>query len=366
MAEASPEQNKSEEATPFKLRRAREKGSVARGIDLSFFAGLLALAGFLTIAGQALIGHLAQMMRTALAVGIKSASDPHEALGLTGASYWAALHPVILFGATIIAVVTLLEIVQLRGFVFSAQPLKPDFSRINPAKGLKRLFSMRLLKEALKSVLKMSAYTIVAVLLIRAAISGAGAGATITDAGSLAEAMRSAGMRMLWIFALVAFLFAILDQVLTRGEFRKQMRMSRREVTRESKEREGDPRIKRKRKQLHAEFVKRSAGLGRLPGSDMLVVNPEHVAVALAYDRTRHQAPVVRAKARNLHAQLMKRRAFSLGIPIIESPALARALYADCETGREIGQEHFHAVAELYFKLGAAPAADPDSDKDPQ
>lgn len=350
MAEASPEQNKSEEATPFKLRRAREKGSVARGVDLSFFAGLLALAGFLTVAGEAAISHLGQMMHRVLASGIRNAGDPHEAVGLAATAYWPALQPVILFGGTILTIVGLLEVIQLRGFVFSTQPLKPDFSRINPAKGIKRLFSMRLLKEALKSVLKMTVYTVVTVLLIRAAISGTGS--AMTDAGSLAQAMRTAGMRMLWVFLVLAFFFAVLDQILTRGEFRKQMRMSRREVTRESKEREGDPRLKRKRKQLHAEFIKRSSGLGALPGSDMLVVNPEHVAVALAYDRTVGNAPVVRAKGRNLHAQLLKRRAFSLGIPIFENPVLARALYADSEPGQEIGEDHYHAVAELYFKLG--------------
>jgi flagellar biosynthetic protein FlhB len=364
MAEASPEQNKSEEATPFKLQRAREKGSVARGMDLSFFAGLLAFAGFVTIAGEAMIGRLAQMMRRALSAGIRNAGDPQQAVGVVSASYWPGLQPVILLGATILAIVTLLEIIQLRGFMFSAQPLKPDFSRINPAKGLKRLFSMRLVKEALKSVLKMTIYTVVAVLLIRTAISGVGS--AINDAVGLTGAMRSAGMRMLWTFIGLAFFFAILDQILARGEFRKQMRMSRREVTRESKEREGDPRLKRKRKQLHAEFVKRTAGLGALPGSDMLIVNPQHIAVALAYDRTRPGAPVVRAKARNLHALMMKRRASQLGIPIFENPPLARALHAECETGAEIGQDHFHAVAELYFKLGAAPAADADADKDPE
>jgi flagellar biosynthetic protein FlhB len=360
MAEASPEQNKSEEATPFKLQRAREKGSVARGVDLSFFAGLLGLAGFLTIAGEVTVSRLAQMMHRALAGGIRSAGDPHEAVGLAATTYWPTLQPIILFGGTILAIVGLLEVIQLRGFVFSTQPLKPDFSRINPAKGIKRLFSVRLLKEALKSVLKMTVYTVVAVLLIRAAISDAGS--AITDAGSLAQAMRSAGMRMLWVFVVLAFFFAILDQILTRGEFRKQMRMSRREVTRESKEREGDPRLKRKRKQLHAEFVKRSAGLGALPGSDMLVVNPQHVAVALAYDGSGGNAPVVRAKGRNLHALLLKRRANILGIPIFESPALARALYADCDAGREIGEDHYHAVAELYFKLRASAGQRTDKD----
>ncbi|WP_034158862.1 EscU/YscU/HrcU family type III secretion system export apparatus switch protein [Sphingomonas sp. ERG5] len=360
MAEASQEQNKSEEATPFKLQHAREKGSVARGTDLSFFAGLLALAGFLTIAGEALVGRLAEMMRRALAAGIERAGDPHEATAIVAASYWPALQPIILFGGTVVAVVGLLEIIQLRGFVFSAQPLKPDFSRINPAKGLKRLFSIRLLKEALKSLLKMTVYTVVAFLLIRAAIRDPGS--AITDAWTLSGALRSSAMKMLWTFIAIAFFFAALDQILTRGEFRKQMRMSRREVTREAKEREGDPRIKSKRKQLHAEFVKRSGGLSALPGSDMLIVNPEHVAVALAYDHDKSDAPIVRAKGRNLHAQTMKIIARRLGIPIFESPALARALYADCEPGREIGQDHYHAVAEFYFKLAATRANPIDKD----
>lgn len=359
MAEASQDQDKSEAASPYKLARAREKGQVARGVDLSFFAGLIALAGFLSIAGEAMIGHLAMMMRRALAAGISTASDPQQALGVVATSYGAALRPVLLFGGTILAVVALFEIIQLRGFVFSAHPLKPDFSRINPAKGLKRLFSMRLLKEALKSVIKMAVYTTVAYLLIRSAVEGAGL--AVSDAASLSGAMHESGMRMLWVFAGLAFFFAILDQILTRGEFRKQMRMSRREVTREGKEREGDPRLKRKRKQLHAEFAQRSAGLGALPGSDMLVVNPQHVAVALAYDRGKSGAPVVLAKGRNLHAQIMKRRARQLNIPIFESPPLARALFAECEVGSEIGTTHYHAVADLYFRLAPDPARTADT-----
>lgn len=354
---ADGDSDKSEEASAYKLSRAREKGQVARGTDLSFLAGLIAFAAFVVIAGEAMIARLAQMMREVLVSGISTAGDPRQAIGVAVSSYGAALRPVMLFGGTIIVVVGLFELVQVRGFMFSAHPLKPDFSRINPAKGLKRLFSMRLLKEALKSVIKMAVYSTVTWLLIKSAIGGAGS--AVRDAPSLVAALRTSGMRMIWVFAGLAFFFAMLDQVVARGEFRKQMRMSRREVTREGKEREGDPRLKRKRKQLHAEFVERSAGLGALPGSDMLVVNPQHVAVALAYDRARASAPVVRAKARGLHALILKRRARLLGIPIFERPPLARALFADGATGAEIGAQHYHAVAELYHALADAPAKDP-------
>lgn len=349
MAEEGSEQNKSEEATPYKLQKARERGSVARGVDLGFFAVLLAFAGFLSVAGPSFSARLAVMMQRALVAGIADADDPARMLGLVASAYWPALQGVVLFIATLGTIVLLVEVIQLRGFVFSAHPLKPDFSRINPATGLKRTFSMRLPKEALKNLVKMIVYTIVATLLIRAAL--AGRGVSIVDASSLVNALEASGARLLWVFVAVAFFVAVIDQLLMRAEFGKQMRMSRRDVTREGREREGDPRLKRRRKQLHAEFVKRSQQFGALGGSDMLVVNPEHVAVALRYDRGRSSAPVVAAKGRDLHALLLKRRAARLGIPIFESPELARALHAECEAGSEIGGHRYHAVADLYFRL---------------
>lgn len=355
MADGGDEADKSEEATPFKLAKAREKGSVARGIDLSFFAGAAALAGFLGIAGPALAQRLAQAMREALIGGMSHAADPIGAATLAGATMRPLVQPVAVLGGTIVAVVLLLEIVQLRGLSFSAHPLKPDFTRINPAKGLKRLFSLRMLKEAAKSLVKLVVYAAVAWLVVRGAVRAAYA---VDDAGSLASALHAASMRLLWWFVGLALAIAALDQLIARKAFAKQMRMSRREVTREAKEREGEPRLKRKRKQLHAEFAKNSAGLGALPGSDMLIVNPEHVAVALGYDRAAAAAPIVRAKARDLHAQTLKRQARRLGVPVIENPPLARALWADSEQGEPIGPQHYHAVAELYFRLDAGCAED--------
>ena len=343
------ETNRTEQATPYKLKQAREKGMIARGMDLGFVAGLIGLAAFIIVAGPKLLLVLGIEMRRALISGVSSAGNPSAASALAAKSLWPVLQPVALFGGTIISVVLLVEIVQLRGLSFSAQPLKPDFSRINPAKGLKRLFSMKMLKEAFKSIFKMLVYAIVAWLAIRAAL--AGAGSRITDAAKLAEALDNAAMRLILLFILAASFFAVIDQILSRGEFAKQMRMSKREVTREHKEREGDPRIKSKRKQLHAGFSKQSKALGNLPGSDMLIVNPRHVAIALSYVTGVNSAPLVTAKGRDRHALQLKAEAVRLGIPIFASPKLARALFKECEMGREVSSTHFHAVAELYFKL---------------
>lgn len=353
MAE-TPEQNRSEAPTPFKLRRAREKGSVARSMEVGFLGSLVALAAFVPIAGPAFLQALAQAMRGALSGSFTRANAPEQVQGIVTDLVQVALAPLALFGATVITVVVLLEILQLRGFIFTAQPLKPDFSRINPAKGLKRLFSARMLKETVKSITKMASYCIATYLVLRFAI--ARYGLIAGDGERLAEAMQATGLRLIFTFMLLAMGFAILDQVLVRTEFLKQMRMSRREVTRESREREGDPRIKRRRKQLHRDLVAQNEGIGALPGSDMLIVNPEHFAVALRYDDATMAAPAIAAKGRNAHALTLKAQAYRHGVPVIERPALARALFRDGPVGVSIAAERFEAVAELYIALRRAAA----------
>ena len=233
------------------------------------------------IAGRGFVEKLADLMRLSFIAGIDGRGDPAAALATLRAIYRPAFEPLLALGIAVMLLLILLELVQVRGLIFTAEPLKPDVSRLNPAKGLKRLFSLKLLKDTLKNIVKCAAYT----GLVSFAISGSLAhfGAALGDAGALARAMESGTKRLLFAFVCAAIAFMLLDQLIVRGEFRKQMRMSRREVTREAREREGDPRLKQKRKQLHQEMRKQAEGLGKLDGSDFLVTNPEHYAVALAY-----------------------------------------------------------------------------------
>lgn len=352
---AEQEQNRSEAPTPFKLKKAREKGMVARSAELGFLGGLIALAGFGAVAGPAMLEKFAELMRRSFSAGIDRAGDPEQAGAMIGDLARAALAPLALLSATIVTVVIFLEILQLRGLIFTAQPLKPDFNRLNPAQGFKRLFSMRMLKETLKTVLKSAVYAVAAWFVVKDAIARFSIAASNGD--RLASALAGAGLRLLFVFIAIAIGFVILDQILVRGEFLKQMRMSRREVTRETKDREGDPRIKQKRKQLHAEFVKQSKGLGALPGSDLVVVNPEHFAVALRYDPETMLAPEVSTKGRNRFAVALKQEAFRLGIPILERPPLARALFRACKPGNPVPSTTYEEVAELYIALRRRPSS---------
>lgn len=349
------EQNKTEEPTPFKLRKAREKGQIAKGTDLGYFASLLGLFLFAIVAGQQSMARLAEVARRTVLEATRNARDPSSALEAVSQVYAPAIKMLAMFGGSVVFMVILFEIIQIRGPVFSAHPLKPDFNRINPGKGLKRIFSMRTIKEALKNIIKMSVYAGAAYLVIRGAVRQTLF--IMDDAGRLAEAMYGQGIRLVLSFACIAIFFTALDQIISRGEFTKQMRMSKREVKRETRDREGEPRQRQKRRELHRQFAETAQGMRDLPGSDVIVTNPQHIAVALAYDASRMTAPKVIAKGQELHALAIRHRASRLGIPIIEDKPLARALYAEAKQGREIPGAHFNRVADLYIHLRRAEAA---------
>ncbi len=351
MAEGQ-DQDRTEEPTPFKLRRAREKGQVARGQDLGFLGSLAALAVFLLFAGPLLARRTANLMRSSFTVGLDHVREPADALSLIAAVWGPAMAPLVVLGATVTTLLVCLELVQLRGFVFAAEPLKPDFNRLNPAKGLKRLFSVRILKETGKNIAKFLLYGFAAWLVLKGAVETLGR--SVGNARALATAMDGAGVRLVFAFIGVALLFAVLDQMIVRKEFRKQMRMSKRELTRETRDREGEPRIRQKRKQLHAEVTKQHASVGGLGGSDVLVTNPDHYAIGLRYDPATMSAPQLSAKGRNRFALALKAEAARRGVPIVENRPLARALFRACDVRREVPNAFYRQVADIYLTLRAS------------
>src|SRR6185312_15142173 len=346
--EDTTSQDKSELPTPHKLQRSREKGVVARGMDLGYLTGLSAFLGFAWIAGPMFVSAVQRAVRDAL-VGGPALPDSSPAL-LNAATLMLSpvVRPLLLLFAAVFLLVLLFELVQT-GFVFSTQPFKPDFSRLNPATGLKRLFSLRMLIETFKNIAKLFVYTTIAYLSIR--------GVLRTDIGSVADAsglsavLKSAGLRLLAAFVLGALLFAAVDQVIARWQFLKRMRMDRRELRQEAKEREGEPRMKQKRKQLHREFAKASQSMRGLKGADVLITKPQHLALALSYQPGIAQAPKVVSMGVNQVAQRLKRLAFLYGIPIVENRTLARELYRKSVLGGPIPEHCYKPVADIYNAL---------------
>ncbi|MEZ5708950.1 MAG: EscU/YscU/HrcU family type III secretion system export apparatus switch protein [Blastomonas sp.] len=347
MAETDQAQDKSEEPTDHKLRKAREKGTVARGIDLPFVVVLATLGGMLIALAPAFgIEFAKRTRRVIIGAGPDNADFIWLALDYLG---WPAVRAVLTVGLILVPLVALIQLVQLRGFIFATHPLKPDFGRLNPAKGLKRLFSMRLLKETLKTIVKFLLYSAILIAVIRWASDSFLA--TIDDGHDLSLAMMSAALRLLFAFLAASIFFAIIDQIIARGEFRKQMRMTPREVRREHKDREGDPRIKQERKKLHGSLARQQTDSAGLGGADMLIVNPTHYAIGLKYRPNEMTSPVVVAKGRNMFASRLRSNAAVNGVTIIHDPKLARALYKSADRGSPIPQSLYGRVADIYFRL---------------
>ncbi|WP_088307310.1 EscU/YscU/HrcU family type III secretion system export apparatus switch protein [Novosphingobium sp. B 225] len=343
------ETDKSEAATPFKLQKARERGATARSMDLGFFAAIAAMIGFLAFGGERLAQAMSRSTREALALAPAISGNP-ASLGEVATRAAAPLvWPLTVFAGTLFLLALVLDFLQV-GPMFSTHPLKPDFSKINPAKGLKRLFSWRMLTEAFKAVLKLAVYSTIAWLVIKGALVGTAA--ALPGGVELADAMLAGVRRLLMFFALAALGFAMLDQVLVRRQFAKQMRMSRREVKREHRDREGDPRFKQKRRQAHSEFAKAVKALRDVRGSDVIITNPTHYAVALRYDPQTMAAPQVVARGAGEMAARIRRVGFTYGVLALSDPPLARALYRAGRIGGDIPAELYQAVADIYLKHG--------------
>jgi flagellar biosynthetic protein FlhB len=315
---------------------------------LGFLASLAASFGYFWISGSQLWATLTQAARMALVGGPILSNGSDAMFAATRAVLFAAVPSIVLLTGIVLLTVLLCELVQT-GFVYSTEPLKPNFSRLNPANGLKRLFSLRLLLETTKNVLKLIFYSCVGYWVIRGVLQSDSP--AVTDGRTLLALMGNAAFRLFSAFLLVALLFAVVDQIIARRDFLKRMRMSRRELRRELREREGEPRIKQKRKQMHGEFAKASKSLRGIRKADVLVTNPEHVAVGLHYDARAMTAPTVVAAGTNYLAQRLKRIAFLYGIPIVENPSLARNLYRRAALNGAIPEDSFKPVADIYNEI---------------
>ena len=341
------EQNRSERATPFKLSKAREKGAVARGVDLGYLASLVTFIGFLWIEGSVVRARLGENSRRALVAAPDALTSAQAILTMTGRVFWLSLYTLMWLPAVMFCVILVVELIQT-GPVFSVQAMRPDFSRLNPASGFKRVFSLRQMVETGKNVFKMALYGAIGSLTIFHAFKSA---SNVTDVYSLAGAMAGFGQRLLLFFAVAAAAFALLDQLIVRHDFAMRMRMTRRDVRRELRDREGDPRMKQRRKQLHRQFVKLSKSIRNIRDADVLITNPTHYAVALKYDSRTMGAPTIVSQATNDYAMRLRRLAFVYGVTVIQNPALAKNLYHRGGFEKQIPEVYFRSVAEVYIMM---------------
>ncbi|SHL68428.1 flagellar biosynthesis protein FlhB [Rhodanobacter sp. OK091] len=338
------DQEKTEEPSEKKLRESREKGEVPRSRDLSGAIVVLAGVAALMNGGQSAFLHA----RRIFALGLGYSREALFSDALPGRTLHAAVHEALnLFAPVAVATMlaTLAAPLLLGGLNFSAQALQPKFDRLDPIKGLGRIFAMRGLIELGKALLKLLFIGAVLGLLLRHwqdELQATGRGSVVAG---IAQSIGLLGRSALWFGSMLALIGGI-DAIYQKFDHAKTLRMTKQEIRDEMKESEGNPELKGRIRQVQQAQSRRRM-MEELPKADVVVVNPTHFAVALRYDDGRMGAPRVIAKGVDVLAQQIRLVAGSHRIPMVESPPLARALYATTELGREIPATLYVAVAQV-------------------
>lgn len=336
--------DKTEQPTPKRLREAREKGQVPRSRELSA-ALVMSGAGTTLALGLGGIGeHAIGWMREALRVEV----EIHAVAPALDAAFCRLLVGGLMVVSPVLIVcllVALLAPALIGGWNFSVQALQPQWSRLDPIKGLGRVFSSRGLMELLKALLKFLVVGTIAVVSLLRMGPELLALSSMSGATGLVHGMWLVALALLWCSAGL-LLIAGIDVPFQLWQHHRQLRMTRQEVRDEFKETEGSPEVRGRLRRMQEEAARRGM-LKDVPTADVVVTNPAHFAVALRYREGRDRAPVVVARGGDLLAMEIRRIAEGACVPVVEQPMLARALYHNCRVGQEIPVVLYAAVAQL-------------------
>jgi flagellar biosynthetic protein FlhB len=344
MAEHNDAQEKTEKATPKRLQDARRKGQVPRSRDLSAAAVTMSAAAGLYLMGDQLAGKLHLLMQRSFTISREQALDSSRmvpALASAAIDGLKICAPVL----GIVCLAALLAPLALGGWSFSTEALAPQFKRLNPLEGMKRLFSMRALVELVKALAKFGVVALVAVLVLwNDAPTLLNLGREPLDQ-AIAHTVALSGKALMAITAGLLIIAGI-DVPYQLYSHAKQLKMSRQEIREEHKEAEGSPEVKGRIRQLQQQLA-RQRMMQEVPTADVVVTNPTHFAVALRYDEKRMRAPIVVAKGVDLIAARIREIATENNVPIFEAPPLARVLHRNVDIGAEIPATLYKAVAQV-------------------
>lgn len=333
-------EDRSEKATPRRRSRARERGSLPRSRDLSGALSVCAVV-LLVAAG---IEHLFPLWQNLLALLLEEAA---RGVTVTAALQAAAVAAVQLAGPLMAAawLIALGTLLAQGGLVVSAAPLQPDLGRLNPAQHLGQLVSVAGLGRMLRSLVPFAA-TVYLAFLVFARYWDELARACLLAPRALAALTGSVLFELAWKAALVWLVWSVADYGLERWRYERSLRMTRQEVLDELKDLEGNPTVRARLRRLRRQ-LRRRWKLQDVRQATVVVTNPAHLAVALAYRPLQMLAPTVVAKGRDRLAERIIEEARWAEVPVVENRPLARALYRTTEVGQSIPPGLYRAVAEL-------------------
>jgi flagellar biosynthetic protein FlhB len=333
--------DKTEAPTQRRLDKARAQGQAPVSQELAGFAGLLGGTLALALALPATAQRLAASLAGWLGTPDLALDRGFSALG--AATLGNVLLLVLAVGALVAAPALVAHLLQT-GFLVSAAHMKPQWSRVSPAAGLKRLVSPEALVAFLKNLLKLAVLGVVVWNVLAGDLTRLAAHTTMAPEGIL-HAARGPLLRVLAAVLVALAVLAVLDLLWTRLRFTRQMRMSRQDLRDEHKEAEGDPHLKAKLRRIREQRAKNRM-MAEVKNASVVVTNPTHYAVALAYDRAKDAAPRVVAKGVDEVAARIRAEADKHRVPLYRNPPLARALFT-VDLGRAVPADQYQAVAEV-------------------
>ena len=343
MAEDS-DQEKTEEPTGKRLEDAHKKGQIARSRELNTFVMLITSAVLLLMLGENMGNSLLAMMRTQFQLSREIIFDPVSPI--------IYLKQVMIDGVMLIApfmavlvVAAIVAPLALGGWVFSWEALAPKLEKLDPIKGIPRLFALRGLIELIKALLKILLIFGVTVLLSKHFLNElAGLGAEHLEQ-SIGHALNMIGTCFLVLSAslIVVVMFDVPYQL---WDHNKKLKMTLQEIKDEMKESEGSPEVKARQRRTQMDMAQNRM-MAQVSKADVIVTNPSHYAVALKYDQNSNGAPKLVAKGVDLIAAQIRLLATGANVPLVASPPLARALYYSTAIDKEIPKELYLAVAQV-------------------
>jgi flagellar biosynthesis protein FlhB len=350
-------ENRTERATPRRLEKAREEGSVVRAHNLAGAAVLLAGAATLLVGGA----KIAEMLELSLSAGLDLAPehmrDPTQLAAATARIVQPGLMAVAPF-LILVAVVAFFADLLVGGWTYSTTPLTPNFSRVNPLKGFGRLFSHAALAEIVKALVKFLAVAVIAAWLMNSRIASFLHAAAETWPFA-AHHVAGLVMQVFLILAASLAVVSLFEVPYQIWEHRDRLKMSRQDIKDEMRELDGSPQTRRRIRSLRAKMA-RMRMMSEVPKADVVIVNPEHYAAALSYREDGMRAPRLVAKGSGLVALRIRELAGDHSVPIVEAPPLARTIFRAVELGDEVPVGLYGAVAEVLayvYRLRAARTA---------
>jgi flagellar biosynthetic protein FlhB len=342
--EQQKDQEKTEQPTQKRRDEARKKGKVAKSQEITSVAILLACLTLFYFTSTILIEKMLAMTRwTFVESGrfvITDATVGNLFVSLVGKMF-GVIGPLLL---TVVVIAVVANVMQI-GFIGSAEAIMPKLSKISPFRGAQRLLSLRALMELAKNIFKIVIVGIVAYLTIKGEVRNIVTLGTLSTWGVMTY-MGNVMFKLIFRSCWILVVLAVLDYMFQKWEFERNLKMSEKEVKDEFKQTEGDPLIKSRIKRVQREMARKRM-MASVPEADVIITNPTHFAVALAYDQGSMEAPTVLAKGRGFIAEKIKETGRKSGVPIVEDKPLAQLLYKLVDVDGVIPANLYTAVAEV-------------------